>query len=136
FDHASMAEYAHSPTLALPQLRLVQRLAFPPGTDAHALSPLHADDLSGLAPALVVVPTQDALADHGRRYAEQLGEAGTPVRLSEYPGAKHAFLTLPGVEPQAEASRRRPRPGPADSGAPPPVPTARAGSVAAGCAAG
>jgi acetyl esterase len=27
------------------------------------------------------------------------------VRLSEYPEARHAFLTLPGVEPQAEAAR-------------------------------
>ncbi|WP_329392930.1 alpha/beta hydrolase [Streptomyces lydicus] len=105
FDHASMAEYAHRPTLALPQLRFIQRLAVPSGTDARALSPLHADDLSGLAPALVVVPTQDPVADHGRRYAERLREAGTPVRLSEYPGAKHAFLTLPGVEPQAEAAQ-------------------------------
>ncbi|MFB8414812.1 alpha/beta hydrolase [Streptomyces albidoflavus] len=29
----------------------------------------------------------------------------TPARLSAYPGAQHAFLTLPGVEPQAEAAR-------------------------------
>ncbi|MGG2465042.1 alpha/beta hydrolase [Streptomyces sp. RGM 3693] len=105
YDHASIAEHAYSPTRALPQLRLCQRLAVPPGTDAGAVSPLYADDLSGLAPALVVVPTQDAVADHGRRYAERLREAGTPVRLSEYPGAKHAFLTLPGVEPQAEAAQ-------------------------------
>ncbi|MER7584476.1 alpha/beta hydrolase [Kitasatospora sp. NPDC097691] len=121
FDHPSMAEYAYSPTRALPQLRFVQRLAVPPGADAdgdahadanddtgaraRAVSPRYADDLSGLAPALVVVPTRDALADHGRRYAEQLRAAGTPVRLSEYPGAKHAFLTMPGLEPQAEAAQ-------------------------------
>ncbi|NDZ77852.1 alpha/beta hydrolase [Streptomyces sp. SID10853] len=105
YDHPSIAEYANSPTGNLPQLRLFQRLAVPPGTDGRALSPLYADDLSGLAPALVVVPTQDAVADHGRRYAERLRAAGTPVRLSEYPGAKHAFLTLPGVEPQAGAAR-------------------------------
>jgi acetyl esterase len=105
FDYASIAEYAYSPTRALPQLRLLQRLAVPPGADARAFSPLYADDLGGLAPALVVVPTQDALADHGRRYAELLRAAGTPVRLSQYPGAKHAFLTLPGVEPQAEAAQ-------------------------------
>jgi acetyl esterase len=66
---------------------------------------LYADDLSALPPALVVVPTQDAVADHGRRYAERLREAGTSVRLTEYPGAKHAFLTLPGVEPQADAAQ-------------------------------
>ncbi|RAG80523.1 alpha/beta hydrolase [Streptacidiphilus pinicola] len=105
FDYPSTAEYACTPTRAMPQLRLFQRLAVPPGADARPVSPLYADDLSGLAPALVVVPTRDAVADHGRCYAERLREAGTPVRLSEYPGAKHAFLTLPGVEPQAEAAQ-------------------------------
>ncbi|KIZ15300.1 alpha/beta hydrolase [Streptomyces natalensis] len=105
FDYPSIATYAYSPTPALPLLRLVQRLAVPPGTDARALSPLYADNLNGLAPALVVVPTHDAVADHGRRYAERLRAAGTPVRLSEYPGAQHAFLAMPGVEQQAGAAR-------------------------------
>lgn len=105
FDYPSVAEYAYNPTRALPQLEFFQRLAVPPGADARAVSPLYADDLSGLAPALVVVPTRDAAADHGRRYAERLREAGTTVRLSEYPGAPHAFLTLPGIEPQAHAAR-------------------------------
>ncbi|MFI0743087.1 alpha/beta hydrolase fold domain-containing protein [Streptomyces sp. NPDC021100] len=104
-DYPSAVEYAYSPARALPQLRLIQRLAVPPGGDAGPVSPLYADDLSGLAPALVVVPTQDAVADHGRRYAERLRAAGTPVRLTEYPGARHAFLTLPGVEPQAKAAQ-------------------------------
>jgi acetyl esterase len=105
YDYPSMAEFADSPTLAPPRLRLLRRLAVPPGIDARAFSPLYADDLSGLAPALLVVPTQDAVADHGRRYAERLRAAGTSVRLTEYPGARHAFLTLPGVEPQARVAR-------------------------------
>ncbi|MFE2108117.1 alpha/beta hydrolase [Kitasatospora sp. NPDC059463] len=105
FDLPSVTEYAHEPSPALPLLRFVQRLAVPQGTDARTLSPLHADDLGGLAPALVVVPTRDALADHGRRYAERLRAAGTPVRLSEYPDAQHAFLTLPGLEPQAATAQ-------------------------------
>ncbi|MGA4844230.1 alpha/beta hydrolase [Streptomyces sp. G45] len=105
FDHPSMTAYAYSPTRAAPLLRLLQRLGMPAGADARAVSPLYADDLSGLAPALVVVPTRDAVADHGRRYAERLRAAGTPTRLTEYPGARHAFLTLPGVERQAEAAR-------------------------------
>lgn len=104
-DYPSMIEYAYTPTPALPLLRFFRRLAVPPGTDPGPFSPLLADDLSGLAPALLVVPTQDAVADHGRRYAERLREAGTPVHLSEYPGAKHAFLTLPGLEPQAEPAQ-------------------------------
>ncbi|MFI6713221.1 alpha/beta hydrolase [Nonomuraea sp. NPDC050478] len=105
FDHASITRHAHSPTLSLPQLRLLHRFAVPPGTDPRALSPLYADDLGGLAPALVVVPTLDPLADHGRAYAERLRAAGTPVRLTEHPGATHAFLSMPGVVPQAKAAR-------------------------------
>ncbi|WP_433125381.1 alpha/beta hydrolase [Micromonospora sp. CA-240977] len=105
FDHASMTRHAHSPTLTITQMRLFQRLAVPPGTDARAVSPLRADDLSGLAPALVVVPTLDPVADHGRTYAERLRQAGTPVRLTEHPGATHAFLSMPGVVPQAKAAR-------------------------------
>jgi acetyl esterase len=104
-DHASVTRYAHTPTLSVPQLQLFQRLAVPPGTDARALSPLYAENLNGLAPALVVVPTDDPAADHGRRYAEALQAAGTPTRLTEYPGAGHAFLSMPGVARQAEAAR-------------------------------
>jgi acetyl esterase len=56
-------------------------------------------------PALVVVPTFDPVADHGRCYAERLREAGTPARMTEYPGATHAFLSMPGVVRQARAAR-------------------------------
>ncbi|NUP00645.1 MAG: alpha/beta hydrolase [Nonomuraea sp.] len=104
FDHDSITEYADSPTLTVPQLRLFHRLAVPPGADARALSPLYAD-LNGLAPALVVVPTHDPLAGHGRAYAARLRAAGTSVRLAEHPGAGHAFLSMPGVAPRAEAAR-------------------------------
>jgi acetyl esterase len=105
FDHASITRHADSPTLTVAQMELFQRLAVPPGTDPRALSPLHADDLSGLAPALVVVPTLDPVADHGRRYAERLREEGTPARLTEHAGAPHAFLSMPGLVPQAKAAR-------------------------------
>lgn len=105
FDYASMSEHATSPTLTAAQLDLLRRLAVPDGTDARAMSPLYADDLSGLAPALVVVPTLDPLADHGRGYARRLTEAGTPAQLTEYPGATHAFLSMPGLVPQAKSAR-------------------------------
>ncbi|CAI7974324.1 Acetyl esterase [Frankia sp. Hr75.2] len=103
--HASVTQHARTPTLAVPVLQLFQRLAVPPGTDPRALSPLYADSLNGLAPALVVVPTHDPLADHGRRYAERLRAAGTSTRLTEYPGAGHAFLSTPGLAQQADAAR-------------------------------
>jgi len=88
-------------------MKLLLRFAVPEGSDPRAMSPLYADSLSGLAPALVVVPTLDPLADHGRTYADRLDEAGTPTELSEHPGAGHGFLSMPGVVPQAKAARAR-----------------------------
>lgn len=105
FDHASMTQYPDTPTLTVPQLRLFRRLAVPPETDPRALSPLYASDLTGLPSALVLVPTHDPLADHGRRYADALHAAGTPTRVAEFFGVKHAFLSMPGIAPQAEAAR-------------------------------
>ncbi|MBM0231101.1 alpha/beta hydrolase [Micromonospora sp. STR1_7] len=106
FDYASMSEHATSPTLTVTQMELFRRLAVPEGTDPRALSPLYAEDLSRLAPALVVVPTLDPVADHGRAYAQRLREAGTSAQLAEHPGATHAFLSMPGVVPQARSARR------------------------------
>lgn len=104
-DYPSMAEHAHTPTLNVDRLRTFLRLAVPPGADARAVSPLCIEELGGLAPALVVLPTVDPVADQGRRYAERLVESGTLARLSEYAGATHAFLSMPGVVPQARAAR-------------------------------
>lgn len=104
-DHPSAVEYSHTPTLSMPQLELFHRFAVPPGADSRALSPLYAD-LHGLPPALVVVPTHDPVADQGRGYAERLRTAGTPAQLIEFPEATHAFLSMPGVAPQAEAARK------------------------------
>ncbi|MFY4718442.1 alpha/beta hydrolase [Streptomyces sp. LaBMicrA B280] len=104
-DHPSIAAYGQGPGLSVAQLRFFRRLAVPPGADARALSPLYAADLSGLPPALVVVPTDDPLADHGRRYAERLLAAGTLARLTEHPGARHAFLSVPGLERRAAVAR-------------------------------
>jgi acetyl esterase/lipase len=104
-DYRSMAEHAHTPTLTVQRFRAFLRLAVPPETDARAVSPLRADDLGGLAPALVVVPVVDPVADHGRSYVERLREFGTPAELAEYAGATHAFLSMPSLVPQAKAAR-------------------------------
>lgn len=105
YDHDSVTRYAGSPTLTMAQMQLFARLAVPPGADPRSVSPLQARNLTGLAPALVVVPTFDPAADHGRSYAERLRRAGTPARVIEHPGATHAFLSMPGVVPQAKAAR-------------------------------
>ncbi|WP_405430248.1 alpha/beta hydrolase [Micromonospora sp. NBC_00617] len=104
-DLPSYARYADNPTLTTGQMEMFLRLGLPPGTDASALSPLATADASGLAPALVVVPTHDPISDQGRRYAERLQESGSPARVAEYPGATHAFLSMPNLVPQAKAAR-------------------------------
>ena len=104
-QHPSVLAYADSPTLTRAQMEFFISLAVQNGADAWLVSPSRADDLSGLAPALIIVPTVDPISDQGRGYAERLRAAGTPVHVREYPGATHAFLAMPGVVPQAKPAR-------------------------------
>lgn len=57
-------------------------------------SPLQADSLEGLPPALVILAEHDVLYDEGKAYAERLREAGVAVELHEHAGQMHGFFTL------------------------------------------
>lgn len=65
------------------------------GTDP-VISPAHAANHAGLAPALVQTAELDPLHPEGERYAETLETAGVPTRYTCYRGVPHGFLSMPG----------------------------------------
>ncbi|HWD81455.1 MAG TPA: alpha/beta hydrolase [Kribbella sp.] len=106
-DYDSMRQYPETPTLTLEGMEFFRKLAVPEGTDPRPLSPVYAGTLAGLPPTLVVIPTLDPVADHGRVYAERLRTSDVPVEVTEHPKAGHAFISMPGLVPQARPARDR-----------------------------
>ncbi|MGY3453934.1 alpha/beta hydrolase fold domain-containing protein [Bradyrhizobium sp. USDA 4353] len=68
-------------------------------------APLAAPDLSGVAPAMLLLPEFDPLIAEGRDYAARLLAAGVAVDLKIYPGMIHEFLRMGNVVPDALQAR-------------------------------
>jgi acetyl esterase len=62
--------------------------------DDPLAAPLRADDLTGGAPALVIVAEHDVLRDDGLAYAARLVAAGVPVTVERFTDVTHGFFTL------------------------------------------
>ena len=103
----SIEENAEAPLLTRDDMHAFREhyLGQSDSSDPH-VSPLHADDHGSLPAALVITAEHDPLRDDGRRYAEALEKAGVEVRLTDYVGMPHGFLSMPGIcrsAPQARA---------------------------------
>ena len=68
------------------------------------VSPLLADDLSGLPPALVLTAEFDPLRDEAEEFAAKLKENGVESCCVRYLGVTHGFFNLVGFLPQADAA--------------------------------
>ncbi len=72
----------------------------------HRASPAFAQDLSGLAPAIVVTAGFDPLRDDGEAYADALRRAGTPVVSYRAPELIHGFINMTTVPAARDAALR------------------------------
>jgi acetyl esterase len=68
------------------------------------VSPIFADDLSGLPSALIVTAEYDTLRDEAKAYAARLEAAGVPTRYTCYAGMVHGFLQMRGLVAQAQSA--------------------------------
>lgn len=68
------------------------------------LSPGLAEDLAGLAPALVYTAGFDPLRDQGEAYAVKLERAGVSVTFREYADLPHGFTAMGGANGRAAAA--------------------------------
>jgi acetyl esterase len=70
-------------------------------------SPLHADDLAGLPPAVIATAEFDPLRDDGDAYAEALVAAGVRVIHRRFDGLVHGFFGLGPFSAMADAAIRQ-----------------------------
>ena len=74
------------------------------GATDPRVSPLYADDLSGLPPALIIAAQYDTLRDEAEAYAGRLARAGVGTRYLCADGMVHGFLQMRGLVAEAQVA--------------------------------
>lgn len=67
-------------------------------------TPMRAESLRGLAPAVILAAEHDILRGEAEAYAERLRSDGVPVELLNFPGQIHGFLQMRGVLSEASSA--------------------------------
>jgi acetyl esterase len=78
-SHPSVEKYGDGYLLTKRDLAEGYAASVPDRAQRRAASPLFADDLAGLPPALVLTAQYDPLRDEGEAYAQRLRDAGVPA---------------------------------------------------------
>ena len=112
FDRPSYHENGQDYMLTTDSMHWFWNHYAPNGEDRRSsyASPLLAEDLTGLPPALVMTAEYDPLRDEGEAYAEMLGKAGVDAQLIRCDGLIHGFFgqtrtVQAAVEPMAQACK-------------------------------
>lgn len=67
-------------------------------------SPLVAEDVSAMPPALIQTAGFDPLKDEGKAYADRLQNEGVAASYTDYPGMIHGFINLGGAIDTAQVA--------------------------------
>lgn len=105
-ETASYRAYAQGYMLSREAMRWFWRQYLSHEADGYEpyASPLRAERLDGLSPALVITAECDPLCDEGDKYAERLQAATVPTRHLRYPGMIHGFLRRLNTFPVAQTA--------------------------------
>lgn len=104
----SMETYADAYPLSRPVMEWFVGHYLGPDADPAdpRISPIRTEDLTGLAPAVIVTAGFDPLVDQGEAYAKRLRDAGRPVIYRCYDSLAHGFTAFTGVVPKADCACR------------------------------
>lgn len=109
FSFRSQVENGLIPPFTVLDCVYAWQLYLPPNVDRRHpyISPVFAESLSGVAPALVITAGLDILADEGAAYADRLKQAGCRVEHAHYAEMVHGFFQWGGMVADARSAMQR-----------------------------